>query len=233
VNLIDTRYTNVKDANKLFEKFKDIRSNKSKNYFEFMIDNYTLFNQKAEGTRQDWVICTNDTRIETFRNPAKNNQWDSREVVLTEEFNKLFKDEKYNIDINNLKEGILSQTEKHFFERLLHLLKLTLQMRNSKTGTDIDYLISPVANADGEFYDSRKEINKGKNSNGDWKSGLPVDADANGAYNIARKGLILMERLKTQGVDAFEKSKKNDKDNKSQWLTNKEWLRCTQGIYNN
>lgn len=62
------------------------------------------------------------------------------------------------------------------------------QMRNSKTGsTDSkdDYIVSPVKNAKGVFYDSR---NEGEN--------LPKDADANGAYNIARKGLMLINRIK-------------------------------------
>lgn len=41
---------------------------------------------------------------------------------------------------------------------------------HSKTGTDEDFILSPVANAQGIFFDSRKA--------GD---GQPKDADANGA----------------------------------------------------
>ena len=59
-----------------------------------------------------------------------------------------------------------------------------LQLRNSVTGTDIDYMISPVADKTGTNFDSRKNI---KN--------LPVDADANGAYNIARKGVMAIENI--------------------------------------
>ena len=37
---------------------------------------------------------------------------------------------------------------------------------------------------------------EGKSDDGRWLSSLPVDADANGAYNIARKGLIAANKLK-------------------------------------
>lgn len=40
---------------------------------------------------------------------------------------------------------------KDFFEKLIKYFKLVLQMRNSKTGTDIDYIISPVRNKQNEF----------------------------------------------------------------------------------
>jgi CRISPR-associated protein Cpf1 len=50
-----------------------------------------------------------------------------------------------------------------------------------------------------EFYTSEYEKKKGKHKNGRWISKLPVDADAdadaNGAYNIARKGLWLLGQL--------------------------------------
>ena len=56
--------------------------------------------------------------------------------------------------------------------------------------------ISPVKNAKGYFYDSRV-VDKT----------LPIDADANGAYNIARKGLMLIEQIKNVDDDVNVKSK--------------------------
>ena len=102
----------------------------------------------------------------------------------------------------------MQETEKKFFQELHNLLHLTLQMRNSVTGTDIDYLISPVADEDGNFYDSR--IN-GKN--------FPENADANGAYNIARKGLMLIRQIKQ--ADPQKKFK-------FETITNKDWLKFAQ-----
>ena len=205
VNLFDTRYENMEKAKTFFNKFDSITYNAHKDYFEFAFD-YNKFTAKAEGTQTQWTICTNKERIETFRNAEKNSQWDNREIVLTNAFIKLF--EQYGIDYKtNIKEAINLQSEKVFFERLLHLLKLTLQMRNSITGTDIDYLISPVANCKGGFYDSRTATSK-----------LPQNADANGAYNIARKGMWVVEQIKeTADLKKLKLA-----------ISNKEWLGFVQ-----
>jgi len=210
VNLFNTKYENVSNSKKFFEKFKDIRWNESQKYIEFHVDKYTNFNPKAEGTGQNWVICSHGTRLENFRNDKQNNQWDTREVNLMEEFLKHFQQHNINPQ-TGLKEQIVAQQDKQFFERLHYLLKLTLQMRNSKTGTDEDYLISPVANEEGVFFDSRRYAQQ-------EKAPMPKDADANGAYNIARKGLILLNKIK--------QSKSDSKVDLKQ--TNSDWLRFAQ-----
>lgn len=205
VNLLDLRYESVDKAKQLLGKFNFIRYNESNGVFEFGVD-YDKFTSKATDTQTRWTICTNGTRIENFRNPEKNSQWDHREVNLTAEFKTLFASE--GIDVrDDLKAAIIQNDSKPFFERLLHLMRLTLQMRNSITGTDVDYIISPVANDRGEFFDSRQADNS-----------MPQDADANGAYNIARKGLMIIEQLK---------STKEPKDVKFD-LSNKRWLQFAQ-----
>lgn len=205
VNLLDTRYENVATAQAFFNKFDSIRYNKEFDRFEFKFD-YANFTAKAEDTRTQWTLCTYGTRVETFRNADKNSNWDSREIDLTSEWKSLFA--KYNIPLDaNLKEAILLQSNKTFYTDILHLMKLTLQMRNSVTGTDIDYMVSPVSNECGEFFDSRFA-----------KDGLPVNADANGAYNIARKGLWLAQQIKNASNLSEVKLA----------ITNKEWLRFAQ-----
>ncbi len=205
VNLLDTRYQNTEKAKAFFSKFDAIRYNADKDWFEFNLD-YDKFGTKAEGTRTKWTLCTQGNRICTFRNAEKNSQWDNQEVDLTRELKSLF--EHYHINIcGNLKEEICSQTDKAFFTGLLHILKLTLQMRNSITGTETDYLVSPVADENGVFYDSR--------SCGDT---LPENADANGAYNIARKGLMLIRQIK--------EAKELDKVKFD--ISNKAWLNFAQ-----
>ena len=99
------------------------------------------------------------------------------------------------------------QVNQHFFEELIHCLKLTLQMRNSEIGTEVDYLISPVADEYGHFYDSRT---CGKD--------LPQNADANGANNIARKGLMMIEQIKNA----------EDLGNLKFDISNKAWLNFAQ-----
>ena len=206
VNFFDTKYTNVESAQQFFNKFDSIKYNEKKNWFEFAFD-YNKFTTKAEETKTKWIVCTNSTRIETFRNPEKNSQWDNREINLTEELKQLLA--KYSIKLDgDLKANIVKQQEKGFFENLLKLFRLTVQMRNSITNSEIDYLISPVPNEDGIFYDSR---NADKN--------LPENADANGAYNIARKGLWVLNQIKN--------SKPDDKK-LNLAITNKEWLKYAQ-----
>ena len=205
VNLFDTRYENVAKSKAFFEKFDSIRFNSDKNWFEFSFD-YNDFTAKAEGTKTKWTICTYGKRIESYRNPDKNLQWDGKDINLTEEFKFFF--EKYGIDINSeIQSEIIKQDKKEFFEGLLHLLRLTLQLRNSKTGTDIDYMQSPVADENGAFYNSDE-----------CGESLPENADANGAYNVARKGLMIIDKIKKS-----EDLKKIDLK-----ISNKEWLSFAQ-----
>lgn len=205
VNLFDTRYETREKAKAFFCKFASIRYNDDKGWFEFSFD-YNKFTTKAEGTRTQWTLCTCGKRIETFRDEKQNSQWASQECDLTDKFKAFFA--KYGIDIHtNLKDTIAQQDAADFFKGLLYLLKLTLQMRNSETGTDIDYLQSPVADADGNFYNS-KLCNKS----------LPENADANGAYNIARKGLWIVRQIKAS----------DDLRNLKLAINNKEWLQFAQ-----
>ena len=80
-------------------------------------------------------------------------------------------------------------------------------MRNSITGTETDYLVSPVADENGTFYDSRTCGNH-----------MPQNADANGAFNIARKGLMMVEQI--QQAKDLKKIKFD--------LSNKSWLKFAQ-----
>lgn len=207
-DLLKPRYTSVSEARSLFEKLDRIEYDPSEDMFEFDID-LLKFPKTAASARKQWTVCTNSKRIETFVNPQKNNEWDNRTVVLTEEFKALF--EEYGIDYRkDLKESLLSVDKADFWRRLVKLFGLTLQMRNSETGnTEVDYLISPVRDANGEFFDSRKQ-----------KDGLPKDADANGAFNIARKALW--------AIDVLKNTSDQDLRTANLSITNAAWLEYVQ-----
>ena len=207
VNLFDTRYTNAEKALEFFSKFDAIRYNEEKDWFEFEFG-YDEFTQKAHGTRTRWTLCTHGKRLRSFRNPAKQYNWDSEVVTLTDEFKRILGEA--GIDIHeNLKDAIrnLEGKRRKYLEPLMQFMKLLLQLRNSRKNPEEDYILSPVADENGVFYDSR--------SCGDQ---LPENADANGAYNIARKGLMLIRQIK----EAKELGKiKFD-------ISNKAWLNFAQ-----
>lgn len=213
VDLLKPKYTSVREAKKLFETIDDIKYNTNTDMFEFCID-YGKFPRCNSDFKKTWTVCTNSSRILSFRNEEKNNEWDNKQIVLTDEFKSLFNE--FGIDYtSDLKASVLSISNADFYNRLIRLLSLTLQMRNSIIGSTLpedDYLISPVANDRGEFYDSRNY--KGSNA------ALPCDADANGAYNIARKALWAINVLKDTPDDMLQKAKLS--------ITNAEWLEYTQ-----
>ena len=205
-NLFSIKYKSIDETKAFINKLDRIDYNKNEELFEFDID-YSKFNTSVNDFKNKWTLCTYGNRIVTFRNKEKNNQWDNKEVDLTKEFSVLFS--KYRIDINgNIKDQTLSINEKDFFVEFIHLFKLMLQMRNSITGNvDVDYIVSPVRNRSGEFYDSRVR-----------KEGLPLDADANGAYNIARKLMMIVRKLKeTTNIEKEQLT-----------VSNPEWLEFAQ-----
>ena len=189
--------------------------NADEELYEFDID-YAKFPRCTYAYRKKWTVCSNSERISTFRNPAKNSSWDYKTVILTEEFNRLF--EEYGINKGSeLKSQMLDCAQKNgsaFCKEFVKLLALCLQLRNSMSDkeADIDYLISPVKNSEDKFYDSREYDRDG--------AVLPRDADANGAYNIARKALWAVNNLKRTDDEQLKKADISVK--------NAEWLEFAQ-----
>ncbi len=206
VDLLKPKYTSVDASVDFFGRFDDIRYNETEKYFEFILD-YKNFPKGSTDYKSKWTICTYGERIKTERSKDANGNYVSTEVNLTDEFIKLFETFGMDYRSDKLKSLILAQKERGFFEKLIKLLSLTLQMRNSVTATMVDYLISPVKNSKGVFYDSR---------NYDDTSVMPANADANGAYNIARKALWAIDVLKNTPDEELNKAKLS--------IKNKDWL---------
>lgn len=132
---------------------------------------------------------------------------------MTSVIKKLLEEYKINyISGENIIDELNQIKDKPFWNSFIKYIRLTLQMRNSITGRrDVDYMISPVINNKGTFYDSRKHLDE---------ITLPQDADANGAYNIARKALWIIEKLKESSDEELNKVKLA--------ITQREWLEYAQ-----
>lgn len=199
VDILRPKYETIEKSKSFFEKFESIKYNSEKNYFEFSFD-YKKFTKVVKGERTKWVVCTNGERVVNYKS---DNRWLSDIADPTKLLKDLFVNCNIDLNSDNLITEILNQKDSTFFKKILFILGITLKIRNSITGTNIDYLLSCVQDKNGNFYDSRLV--------GD---DLPKDADSNGAYNIARKGL--MSIIKIKECDDLSKLKIA--------ITEKEWL---------
>lgn len=197
------------DAKKSFfsQYFQQIRYDKETESFAFSFN----VPDDVPSLIKKWDVYSRGERIKY--NP-KDKQ--SFKVNPTEDLKKIF-DEK-NIEWTsgrNILEDIINvPSEKNnaaFFDKLYQSFTSILQMRNSvanSTNPEDDYLISPVKAADGTFYDSRNYKDSDK---------LPCDADANGAYHIALKGLYLLK-------NNFNKNDKGSIEN----ISHADWFKFVQ-----
>lgn len=185
-NLFITKgLTNVEKKKEFFDQFDSIRYDSKEDCFVFGF-NYGKICDNAD-FKKKWEVYTKGERLVYNKANRMNIS-----INPTEQLKNIF--DEFNVNWNNEDNFIDSvhtiQAEKSnakFFDTLLRMFNATLQMRNSIPNTEIDYLISPVKSEDGTFFDSREELKKGENAK------LPIDADANGAYHIALKGLYLLE----------------------------------------
>jgi len=185
INLLKPYYQSVEKSQLFFSNFESIRFNGKD--FEFGFD-YKKTNPtaKLKGSKTSWVVTSHGDRIVGKKN--EHNKWESTTLKPTDEIIASLSDAEIDWQSqDNILDEVLAQSSKRFFQSLMWCLRITLQMRNSRpnsTESDDDYLVSPIAYKEGGFYDSR-----------DSKDGLPKDADANGAYHIALKGLWNIDQI--------------------------------------
>ena len=209
-NLFNTSgLTNVEKKKEFFDKLEGIRYDSKEDCFVFSVD-YSKLGNNADYLKK-WEIYTRGERIAYNRKENKNFT-----VNPTENLKKKF--DEFGINWHNEENFIDSlqtvqaeKTNASFFDELLRSFNSTLQMRNSIPNSEIDYLISPVKAEDGTFFDSREQLALGKNAK------LPIDADANGAYHIALKGLYLLQ-------NDFNRNEKGVIQN----ISNADWFRFVQ-----
>jgi CRISPR-associated protein Cpf1 len=163
-----------------------IRYNADKDYFEFSFDYRKMTpNRNLEGYQTKWTACTfGEKRFKNIRNAHGN--WESVEENVTEALKKILKNEDVDFKSgHDLRFEISKVKSTKFYKKLFKLLQITLSLRHSKTGTDEDFILSPIVDENGKFFDSRNATKD-----------QPMDADGNGAYHIALKGLWNLEQIR-------------------------------------
>lgn len=212
VNFLQPKYENIEKAKEFFGNFERILFNKEKEWFEFDFD-YSKFTPKVEDTRTQWTVCTTpEVRYVWNRNKENTNgKGGYDEYLISEKLKFLF--DGANISYQNgsdIKQKIVEQASVPFFKELTRLLNVTLALRynNGKKGDEEkDFILSPVADEKGEFFHSLKA-----------DASQPQNADANGAYHIALKGLWALQQV----------NKADDLRKVKLAISNKEWLNFAQ-----
>ena len=201
--------------------FDSIKYDDERGLFAFEFDYENFVTHKVEMARNKWTVYTYGERI---KRKFKNGSWDTAEKVdLTYQMRRIL--EKYEIEYNK-GQDILEQIEEldekaqnGICKEIKYLVKDIVQMRNSlpdNAAEDYDAIISPVINNNGEFFDSTR---------GDEDK--PLDADANGAYCIALKGLYEVMQIKKNWNEETEFPRKELKIRHQDWfdfIQNKRYL---------
>lgn len=192
-------YANADKAKEdILSSFTKITLSSIKGRFEFTykIQNQGSNKKKTEVlNKTEWTLCSCVERYH-WNKQLRNNKGDYQFYAnLTDNWIKLFKDFSLDLNQENLLvqiKNMKTKNNENFFKGFIFLWGLLCQIRNTdkdKSGNENDFILSPVE----PFFDSRKDFQDKK-----------FDGDANGAYNIARKGLIILDRIR----DVFPKKEK-------------------------
>ncbi len=202
VNLIYPRYQSVKKSQAFFRSFDKIYFDNKAGYFVFEYKDGKVDSQKRLESNASWKVCSHGEERYKYDYKKKNHI----KVNVTQKLKNLLKEINYQ-EGQNLIEKICERDQKDFFFQFIDLLKLILQLRHinpsAKTAKERDYILSPVADKTGRFFDSRRA-----------KENEPKNADANGAYHIGLKGLMLLRKINDWSGEG--KPKLN--------ITNKDWF---------
>ena len=184
-NLFNFRkITNNETRKDFFEKMNYIKYENNLYKFGFDYKNFNTHTNHLDGNV--FSVDSYGVRIKRFKN--NEGYWDSQEIDLTKELNKLFE----NVDIanKNIKDVIIN--DEKICSKVFDLFKLIVQIRN--TDSNNDYLISPVKNNFGIYYDTRCIMYEDQDCNPDMEA----------SYNIAIKGMMKIYNNKPKNKDYFD-----------------------------
>lgn len=194
----------------ILESFTDIGFDGKDYYFEYV--------EKHAGKTWRMYSGENGKSLPRFQNNKKleNDKaiWEPEAVDLVSILDELFADfskEKSLLEqLSNNEHQLhkVASRKETAWDSLRYVIDTIQHIRNTgKTEADSNFLYSPVRDENGIHFDSRNYHN----------NDLPADADANGAFNIARKGLIMDSHIKQ-----WIKDGKKDKD-LDLFVSDEEW----------
>jgi len=183
-------------------KEEDIRKQILEAFRDFGFDGRDYYFEYTEANvGHTWRMYSgnNGKPLPRFRNRKQifqdKNVWVSEQINVVEILDRLFvkfdKKKSFKEQIEQGKElEKVEWRDESAWQSFRFALDLIQQIRNSGTeDNDDNFLYAPVRNDHGEHFDTRNHKNNGELSE-------IRDADANGAYNIARKGLIMDAHIK-------------------------------------
>lgn len=153
------------------------------------------FSYVDKATGKEWKMYSgkNGASLDRFvrKMHGGDKGWESTRCDVVEDLGKLFKNFDHSSSLlEQMKSGRTElakiDPKRTAWESLRFVIGLIQQIRNTGTSAeDEDFILSPVRDAHGAHFDSRHA-----------SDGLPVSGDANGAFNIARKGMIMAEHVR-------------------------------------
>jgi CRISPR-associated protein Cpf1 len=201
-------FSKIEFANNRFEFTYDLK--------KFIQDKDAKFPEKTE-----WTVCSSVERFRWNRNLNNNKGGYEHYKDLTDEFKKLFQYFNFDISVDILAqvENLETKGNEKFFDNFIFFFQLVCQIRNTqqeKEGNENDFILSPVE----PFFDSRKTENFEKEF-----GVLPKNGDENGSYNIARKGILILQKIKNWEKEnqKLEKLGKKIKKFPELFVSNSEW----------
>jgi hypothetical protein len=199
----------------------DIKTQFESSFNEIRFDGKDYYFEYKDGhTGKIWQLFSgiNGRSLDRYRSKRGGDKftWDIEKLNVHDILFKIFDGFDYSVSLlTQLKAGKAPNKiddKRTGWESLRFTVDLIQQIRNSdgKGGKDDNFLQSPVRVGDSHF-DTRDAL-----------PDLPVDADANGAYNIARKGIIMhahMQTWKAKGEPKYDK----DSSDLSLYVPDIEW----------
>lgn len=209
VNRLDTRFISIEKAEEFIDRLDAFRHDAAKDRFVMTFTYAKAAPQKKSYDAQRvWNVETYGERIENTNDIPENPKGalNSKAIDLTEAFKALF--DAHGI-VWETGDDILPQMKGQntkFWKEFFRLLRLTLK-NTSWDAAAREFRVVGCTAKDGRFYDSR------------WApAGMPLDADVNAAWNLARKAHMAMKRIR------------DNKDDKtvSIVIRDEEWFKAVQ-----